>query len=68
MTLKNTNFITQRSNEYYSRSRREVERNTQHYRMQAAINNATRRITGNQGGYVVIHDSGGDGYPKERNT
>lgn len=33
--------------------------------MQAAIGNATALITGNSGGYVVIHDSNGDGEPDE---
>ena len=30
-----------------------------------AINNATQLITGNKGGYVVIHDSDDDSYPDE---
>lgn len=30
-----------------------------------AINNATSRITGNQGGYVVFHDTDADGKPDE---
>lgn len=33
--------------------------------VQLAINQATALITGNQGGYVVIHDSNNDGYPDE---
>lgn len=33
--------------------------------MQRAINNATALITGNDGGYVVMHDGDGDGYPDE---
>lgn len=33
--------------------------------MQRAINNATALITGNSGGYVVMHDGDGDGYPDE---
>ena len=33
--------------------------------MQTAINNATELITGNMGGYVVLHDSNGDGEPDE---
>ena len=33
--------------------------------LQQSINNATSLITGNSGGYVVIHDSNGDGYPDE---
>lgn len=31
----------------------------------AAIQNATTRITGNRGGYVVLHDTDGDGQPDE---
>lgn len=30
-----------------------------------AVNRATELITGNLGGYVVLHDSNGDGYPDE---
>lgn len=30
-----------------------------------AINNATSLITGNKGGYVILHDSDGDGEPDE---
>lgn len=33
--------------------------------MQRAINNATALITGNAGGYVILHDGDGDGYPDE---
>lgn len=33
--------------------------------MLRAIANATALITGNSGGYVVLHDSDGDGYPDE---
>ena len=33
--------------------------------MQRAINAATALITGNSGGYVVMHDGDGDGYPDE---
>ena len=33
--------------------------------MEAAIRNATELITGNLGGYVVLHDSNGDGQPDE---
>ena len=33
--------------------------------MQRAINNATALITGNDGGYVILHDGDGDGYPDE---
>lgn len=33
--------------------------------MQSAIDNATSRITGNSGGYVVIHDADADGAPDE---
>lgn len=33
--------------------------------MQRAINNATALITGNEGGYVILHDGDGDGYPDE---
>ena len=33
--------------------------------MQSAIANATELITGNNGGYVVFHDSNGDGTPDE---
>lgn len=33
--------------------------------MQKAIDYATQLITGNNGGYVVMHDSSGDGYPDE---
>ena len=33
--------------------------------MLRAINNATSLITGNEGGYVVLHDGDGDGYPDE---
>lgn len=33
--------------------------------MQNAVNNATQQITGNLGGYVVLHDSNGDGEPDE---
>lgn len=33
--------------------------------MSEAITRATELITGNLGGYVVLHDSNGDGYPDE---
>ena len=33
--------------------------------MQSAIANSTALITGNRGGYVVFHDSDGDGHPDE---
>lgn len=33
--------------------------------LQAAINAQTEAITGNSGGYVVLHDSNGDGEPDE---
>ena len=33
--------------------------------MAEAINHATELITGNLGGYVILHDSNGDGYPDE---
>lgn len=33
--------------------------------MERAIQNATKLITGNSGGYVVLHDSNDDGYPDE---
>ncbi|MBR2175458.1 MAG: phage tail protein [Clostridia bacterium] len=33
--------------------------------MQIAVSRATSRITGNQGGYVVLYDSNGDGEPDE---
>ena len=33
--------------------------------MQRAINAATALITGNDGGYVILHDGDGDGYPDE---
>lgn len=33
--------------------------------MQTAINNATKLITGNLGGYVVLHDTNNDGEPEE---
>lgn len=33
--------------------------------MDAAIRNATELITGNLGGYVILHDSNGDGQPDE---
>ena len=33
--------------------------------MLRAINNATALITGNEGGYVILHDGDGDGYPDE---
>lgn len=33
--------------------------------MQRAINAATALITGNSGGYVILHDGDGDGYPDE---
>lgn len=33
--------------------------------MERAIQNATKLITGNSGGYVVLHDSNGDGFPDE---
>lgn len=33
--------------------------------MQQAINHATELITGNLGGYVILHDSNGDGEPDE---
>lgn len=33
--------------------------------MQKAVDRATQAITGNRGGYVVLHDSSGDGYPDE---
>ena len=33
--------------------------------MELAINTATRLITGNKGGYVMIHDANSDSYPDE---
>lgn len=33
--------------------------------LRAAIDSATALITGNEGGYVVVHDSNEDGYPDE---
>lgn len=33
--------------------------------MLRAIANATALITGNEGGYFIVHDSNGDGYPDE---
>ena len=33
--------------------------------MQQAIDSATEQITGNNGGYVVFHDSNNDGFPDE---
>lgn len=33
--------------------------------LQIAIQNATSLITGNDGGYVILHDSNNDGYPDE---
>ncbi len=33
--------------------------------MLQAIANATAQITGNEGGYIVMHDGDGDGYPDE---
>ena len=33
--------------------------------LQTAINTATAKISGNSGGYVVIHDTNGDGKPDE---
>lgn len=39
-------------------------RNTRSF-MQIAISRATSLITGNQGGYVVLYDSNGDGEPDE---
>ena len=33
--------------------------------MESAINNATELITGNLGGYVILHDSNNDGKPDE---
>lgn len=33
--------------------------------MQAAVEHATEKITGNLGGYVILHDSDGDGEPDE---
>lgn len=33
--------------------------------MELAINSATKLITGNRGGYVMIHDANSDGYPDE---
>lgn len=33
--------------------------------IQSAIDNTTALITGNEGGYVVLHDSNGDGMPDE---
>lgn len=39
--------------------------NAQTSQLQQVINNVTSLITGNSGGYVVIHDSNNDGYPDE---
>lgn len=39
--------------------------NTQASTLQKAIENATALITGNSGGYVVLHDSDNDGEPDE---
>ena len=42
-----------------------VEKVPTRSQMQEAISRASNLITGNIGGYVVIHDSDGDGYPDE---
>lgn len=39
--------------------------NAQTSQIQQVINNVTSLITGNSGGYVIIHDSNNDGYPDE---
>lgn len=47
------------------RQQQEIEKAPTTSAMQQAIANATGRITGNQGGYVVFRDANGDGEPDE---
>lgn len=44
---------------------KEITKKVDNTELQKSINNATQLITGNLGGYVVIHDANGDGEPDE---
>lgn len=48
-----------------AKQEKEVEEKPSTSYMQEAIDRATELITGNLGGYVVIHDANGDGEPDE---
>ena len=48
-----------------AKQEKEVEEKPSTSYMQEAIDRATELITGNLGGYVVVHDSNGDGQPDE---
>jgi len=45
--------------------KKEIEEKPSTSQMQAAVEHATEKITGNLGGYVILHDSNGDGEPDE---
>lgn len=46
-------------------TQKQIEERPSTSQMQAAVTHATEKITGNLGGYVVIHDSNNDGQPDE---
>lgn len=46
-------------------AQKQIEEKPSTTQMQAAVEHATEKITGNLGGYVILHDSDGDGEPDE---
>lgn len=62
-----TSFGDARTNiaDTIANTQKQIEEKPSTSQMQAAVTHATEKITGNLGGYVVIHDSNGDGEPDE---
>ena len=62
-----TTFGNARSNiaDTIANTQKEIEDRPSTSAMQQAVKRATELITGNLGGYVIIHDSNGDGEPDE---
>lgn len=46
-------------------AQKQIEEKPSTTQMQVAVEHATEKITGNLGGYVILHDSDGDGEPDE---
>ena len=62
-----TSFGDARTNiaDTIANTQKQIEDKPSTSQMQAAVTHATEKITGNLGGYVVIHDSNNDGQPDE---
>lgn len=62
-----TSFGDARTNiaDTIANTQKQIEEKPSTSQMQAAVTHATEKITGNLGGYVVIHDSNNDGQPDE---